>query len=626
MEGQEALDRTDFDLRGLFAAMRRRIPLIALFFLAVAGLTFLVSSLQTKQYTAEASLLFRDPGFDQQLFGQSSETIDPEREAATNIGLISLDVVADRTAEDLGEVSGDDVAAMVDIQPEGQADLASVTATDSDPEFAAAVANSFAANYIAFRREADRAKIVDAQRLLERELDERLPEQKGERQTEALQAELGKLRALEAVQTGNAELVQEAEVPTSASSPKTARNAVLGGILGLLLGIGAALLLERLDRRLRQGEDFGDHYGLPVLAHVPESDMLGNWTSGDALGFAENEAFRMLRTRLRYFNVDRDLRSLIVTSALPGEGKSTVSWNIAYAAARAGTRTILIEADFHQPVFAERIGLPPLPGLSELLTHQGSLEGTMKTIPVKGGAGGETTRGLDVIVAGSLPPNPTELLESEEIRALLADLSSRYELVVIDTPPVAVMSDAMPLIGLVSGLVIVGRLGVSTRDAAGHLREQLNRLRAPALGVVVNGTRIGRGYGYAYGYGYGPDAAQPRSLSRFNPFRRKARRPSEAMSTAPLSSNGSGAEQMPAHWQPDAEVTPMRDYGPVGGAAEAQPTGIATEVEERTPTGPGTTGSPDNGAGGLGARGAGTGQGSRPGLVRSLTRWRRPKG
>ena len=150
-----------------------------------------------------------------------------------------------------------------------------------------------------------------------------------------------------------------------------------------------ALLLERLDRRLRQPKEFEETFGLPVLTEVPESKSLARSDNGmGELLSSEGGAFQMLRARLRYFNVDRDIHSVLVTSAAPGEGKTTIAWNLAASAASAGLRTILVEADFHQPSIAARIGSPAAPGLSELLSGQSSLDESRAA----GHRGGSTER------------------------------------------------------------------------------------------------------------------------------------------------------------------------------------------------------------------------------------------
>jgi capsular exopolysaccharide synthesis family protein len=273
--------------------------------------------------------------------------------------------------------------------------------------------------------------------------------------------------------------------------------------LGLLVGVSLALLLERHDRRLRQPKEFEDTFGMPVLTEVPESKALARSNNGLAeLLDTEGGAFQMLRARLRYFNVDRDINSVLVTSAAPAEGKTTVAWNLAASAAGAGLRTILIEADFHQPTIATRTETRTQPGLSELLSDQSSLQSTVQRVTVEDRQNGKDgVRSLEVIVAGSHPPNPVELLESHGMAGLIEKLSASHDMVVIDSPPLPILADAIPLVRMVNGVIVVGRVNKTTRDQAQALHAQLESLEAPMLGVVANRATRGRGYYGYYGHG-----------------------------------------------------------------------------------------------------------------------------
>lgn len=493
----------------MLRVLRRRAGLIALCFVVTAGAAVGFSLLQEKQYTASASLLFRDPGFDQKVFGSSVLNLgtDPTREAATNVKLVGLDAIADRTAKALGHgLTGPEVQGEVSVEAQGQANVVAVRGTNHDPRFAAKLANTFAEEFIVFRRDADRKKITEAQRLVERDLEKLSASERAGEQGRSLQDQVKKLQVLAALQTGNAELVQTADVPTSPSSPKTKRNGILGAFLGLLLGVGLAALFERLNRRLRETEELAEAYDLPVLGTIPESETLASVTDGSALPFAEAEAFRLIRARLRYFNVDHDVRTLLVTSSASADGKTTVAWNLARTAAGGGdAKVLLLEADLRNPGLSRQH--PPLgagPGLAELLTHGVDLSGATQKVAVEDRSNGEAPkRELDVIVAGSIPPNPAELIESHRMAELLEQLAESYDLVVIDTPPTSLLADAFPLMRQVSGVIIVGRLGKSTRDGAAHLKSELEKLGAPVLGVVANAVRTRRGrYGYGYGYGY----------------------------------------------------------------------------------------------------------------------------
>ncbi len=224
----------------------------------------------------------------------------------------------------------------------------------------------------------------------------------------------------------------------------------------------------------------------------------------------EAEAFHLIRAHLRYFNVDRELRTLLVASAAPGDGKTTVARHLAGAAARMGSRVLLLEADLRHPTLAQQLDLQSGPGLSDVLIGAVSLSEATQMIDLDSSALERSpTRALDVLVAGAaLPPNPGELIESHAMEALLERAKSTYDLVVIDTPPLAAVSDAFPLLRKVDGVIIVGRVGRNRRDVAERLHETLAGAGAPLLGVIANGFKPGRLGSYGYGYGYGNAGAE----------------------------------------------------------------------------------------------------------------------
>ncbi|MGI8801054.1 MAG: polysaccharide biosynthesis tyrosine autokinase [Solirubrobacteraceae bacterium] len=485
--------------------LRSRGPLILLCTLLATLLALAFSLRQQKVYSASAGLLFRDAQLDQKLFGTTTlpPSIDPSREAATNVNLLGLEAVAQRTATALGKITAGGVAGRISVSPEGQSNIVQVTATDHNPAFAAQIANTYAGEFINFRRDADRAKIAGAQTLVQTQLN-RLDRrgQAGTVSGMALQTRAEELGILASLQTGNAELVQPATEPSTPSAPRTKRNVAIGFVLGLLLGVAAALLLERLDRRIKDVAELEEIYALPVLSDVPESQALGAEHPADVHGFAVTESFRMLRARLRYFNIDREIRSLMVTSVGPAEGKTTVAQNLAAAAASSGsTRVLLLEADLRRPRLAGNLGLTSAPGLAEVLTHSVGVPDVVQRLTLASGDGVRSEKTLDVMVAGITPPNPAELLESEKMADLLDRLTAIYDLVIIDTPPAGLIADAIPLMSRVGGVVIVSSVGRSTRDGAAHFRDQLVQLGAPLLGVIANRVKQRRGDRYYGGYG-----------------------------------------------------------------------------------------------------------------------------
>jgi succinoglycan biosynthesis transport protein ExoP len=489
--------RQEVGLAQVFDLLRHRWKLIAACGIIGGVLALAVSLSQPEKYAATSSLLFRlndlSDSFITGIDGSSQQT-NTDREAATNIRLISLDVVDDLTARRLGGgVTGADVRAAMSIEPQGNADVVSITATTENPQLSARMANAFAEQYIEFRRRADRERIEEAERLADQLLSQLSSTDRSGARGRALERRIEDLSILASLQAGNAELVQRASVPLTATSPVPPRDAALGVLLGLLIGVASALVAERVDRRLRKPEEVEAILSLPVLGGVPESRALQEGIR--ALPPNEAEAFQVIRANLRYFNATRPLKSVLVTSAQAGDGKTTVSAYLAGAAAMAGTHAILINADLRQP------GLlfgPGQYGLSDVLARTVTFEEAVQQETL---APADTAHRpvLDVLGPGHAPPNPIDLIDSDRMRDLIATCEDQYELVILDAPPITVVSDAIPLIRQVGGIIVVTRLGATSRTALGRLRAQLGHLAAPVLGVVLNSLDAVATYGYDYG-------------------------------------------------------------------------------------------------------------------------------
>jgi polysaccharide biosynthesis transport protein len=295
----------------------------------------------------------------------------------------------------------------------------------------------------------------------------------------------------------NPKIVQKASVPSSPSSPKTKRNTILGAFLGLVLGLALGFLLERFDRRIREPEALEEIYGLPMLGVVPESAALSQSTrqeegKGTALPPAESEAFSLIRAHLRFFNVDQDLHTVLVASPAPGDGKTTIARHLAEAAARSGARALLLEADLRHPMLAGQLNVQSNPGLTDVLIGAIRIDEAIQSVglPLLPSGEEQEERTLYVLAAGATPPNPGELLESQAMDAVLAQVKSTYDFVVIDTPPLTAVSDAFSLLSKADGVVIVGRVGHSRRDAAERLHQDLASAGAPLLGVIANGSKL----------------------------------------------------------------------------------------------------------------------------------------
>jgi len=554
---------------GLLSVMRRFWWLLVLCTAVCAAAAGGISALQQKQYEATAKLLFQSATAPSQslqsVFNLPTPgvTLDPNQEEATNIALLSVSTVADLTAQALRQVSSADVQQEVSVSEVGQSNVVSVTATDPSPLRAAAIANTFAQQFVAFRQNTDRAIIEAGVQRLQRQLRSLPANVRAGATGHSLLTRIQELSAIAGVQTGNAELVQSASPPRSPSLPRTKLNVLGGGLIGLILGGALALLLYRFSDRLRTPEELSKHYELPLLGVVPRTSDLK--APSTMLGPETAEAFRAIRARIRHVPVRRDLRSLLVTSASQGEGKSTIAWHLAGVMAMNTTEKVLvIESDLRRPVLARRHGLREGPGLAALLskqlpleaviqevtasdltlahaTHNGRANGSHRierasdstsadqhAVDADGVAVADTNghtdpRGLtsepslgsppgrfDVIVAGAVPRNPSELLDSDAFTELLRCAQERYAFVIVDAPPGDMVSDTLPLVRQTSGVLLVS----STRDAtvgeADWLRGQLDQAHAPLVGIVANNVASWRlEHRYAHYHAQNGKSSQP---------------------------------------------------------------------------------------------------------------------
>jgi receptor protein-tyrosine kinase len=501
------------DLEQALTVLRHRWWVIVLVAVLAAAASFAFSEHQTKQYTATSSVLFQNPQLSQQASGLQVTVLSPAEDPsimATNIQLLSQQSGgAASTAQIIGHgLTGAAVSGAISVSQVGQTSVANLSATTTSPSLSAAIANAYVAQFISAQQIQQRASVQQALDLVERQIAGLSTEQLAGTDGQALVDRAESLRILANLQDGGAQVVTRAVPPSAPSSPKVGRNTALGLLLGLLIGVSLAFLLERFDRRIKTVEDLSAIYRLPLLAAVPQSESYAR-SSGAVPGGqqGEQEVFRLLRAYLRYFNVDREVRSLVVASAAPRDGKTTVARNLAHAAQETGTKTLLVDADLRRPDMARAYGVGAAPGLSEVLTGSAQAREAIRSIPIATRVNGKTAEvTLDVLVAGHPPPNPAELIESQAMADILSWATEHYELVVIDTPPLSVVSDAIPLLPKVDGVVIVSQVGKNTRDAAEFLRERLVGINAPLLGVVANCVKgKGRGdYGYGYGY-YGAD-------------------------------------------------------------------------------------------------------------------------
>lgn len=292
-------------------------------------------------------------------------------------------------------------------------------------------------------------------------------------------------------------VVQAAAMPTAPTSPRPKINLGLGMLVGLALGIAGAVLRETLDTSISSTEQTRELVGAPILGAInfdPEGSKRP-LVVVESPSSARAESFRQLRTNLQFVDIEHPLRSVVFTSSVPGEGKSTTTCNLAITLTQAGLRVVLVEGDLRRPRIADYMGLEGAVGLTSVLLGRTTLDDALQTW----GDGS-----LQVLASGPLPPNPSELLGSQGMQDLLRELERRVDIVIIDAPPLLPVTDAAVLGTLTSGLVMLVRSNHTRREQVTGAVATVHAVGGLLLGAVLNmvPTRGPNSYSYGYGYSY----------------------------------------------------------------------------------------------------------------------------
>lgn len=503
-------ERSDFG--ALAGILRRRLWVVLVAVLVAIAAALVYSHSQQKKYQSTAVLLFQTVLLDVQVTGEPLQlpSSDPTVQSATDIGLLSQENVRDLAAGQLGPpYTAQNLKADLNISPQGKSNLVGIQATATTPTAAARIANTVATSYLRIATQQAVKQITAAETRLRNQFNTRrlTPSQRT-----GLRNALTKLAVLASLGPGEVHLVQSALPPSSPSSPKPARNAVIGGLVGLIIGLALAFGLEQFDGRLRRVEDVERETGLPLLASVPRSRWLRRPLGSGKEPFAtDTEPFRRLASQLRHIPGDKAIRSVLVTSSGPKSGKTTVALHLAAAAAAGLGRTVfLLEADLRRPSLGRLLNLPSERGLSNLLENGNGDAGAVQSVELEAGQLVElngqrdaSTNGhhstahgkLSLLLAGPYPENATSLLESETMRNLMRSYRRSYDLMVVDGPPPGIVADVLPLAKEVDAVIIVARLGKDTGPQLRRMRVELERLGIEPVGVVANfGRRIKNPY------------------------------------------------------------------------------------------------------------------------------------
>jgi Mrp family chromosome partitioning ATPase/capsular polysaccharide biosynthesis protein len=515
-------------LHDYLRVLRRRkwIVVQATLVLTLAAVAF--SLHQQRRYEASADVLLSADNVSAPVPGTplSGLSQDPERTTQTQAQVARVPEVV-QGALDLVSGTGLTVAdflANSSVSTSPTSDILTFAVTNPDPTLAKQLANSYAQSYSDYRQRLyadsiDRA-IADVDQRIQR-----LDRTGASLKNNGADAGLGALTAygalysslvdrqetlqsMQALQSSVASVLRQAD-GAALMQPKTVRNAALGLVVGLVLGLGLAFLREALETRVRTTTEVSARLGgLPLLGRLPRPPKRLSKSQRLVMledpGSAQAEAFRMLRANLDFMTLDRDARTIMITSALEQEGKSTTVSNLAVAFARAGKRVVLVDLDLRRPALSDFFDLEG-PGLTQVALGHVPLEEALgriviteppspkRRLALRRGAGqnGHVTRELlgqlEVLATGPIPPDPGEFVSSPGLGKVLGALRERADVVLVDAPGALGVGDVVALASRVDGIVVVARSEVLRRQTLAELHRLLTMVRAPALGFVATG-------------------------------------------------------------------------------------------------------------------------------------------
>ena len=498
------------DLRDYARTLWRRRWLIILTVVVAVGAAVVLSVLQTPVYEATADLIIQNSGTQQILNGTQQNAQDAARNVDTETAVLGSRLVKDAAKKDLGHQPD------VSVSSSATSDVVSVSARSTNARRAALDANIYAATYVTLRRKQNVDDLLQAGEQIQAkitDIDARLPGlasgsaafTTAEQQRAFLQQQLDQLQVSANLnQVGGARILSKADVPDTPVLPQPVRNVAIALVLGLLVGIGVAFLREYLDDTITSREDLERASGeLPVLGQIPR---VPGWrdrkaayvVTRDEPNSPAAEAYRTLRTSIQFLGVDRPLASIQVTSSRISDGKTTTIANLAIAFARAGRSVTIVCCDLRRPRIHEFFGLSNAIGFTSVMLGEVSVTGALQQVP------GEAN--LTVLSAGPPPPNPSELLSSARAREVMASILKSSDLVLVDSPPVLPVSDALVVSGMVDATLIVASTKSSSRRALRRAVDVLRQVDAPLVGTVLNNVASVESYGT---YGYAAHAAAP---------------------------------------------------------------------------------------------------------------------
>ena len=493
-------ERPKVTFRGFWHVIIRRSWIVIAAIIATAAPAIALSLRQEAIYSADADMLIRiRPG--ESVFGSDQQTVNPDRLLQNEISILEGDEVYLRLKDNLG--LEDDPPSVIGSSF-SDADIINAAVESGDPQTAAALANAYVQAYIDVKREQTvngmvaasaelQTKITDLQGQIV-DLDATIDASSTDDDTAAendrrvlvdqlalFEQRIDQLQVDAALSAGNAQLVRTATTPIEPIKPTPLRTTTLAVLVGLLLGIGAAFLMDHLDDSVRNADDLARlGSDVALLGTIPNVSLRDNRPlSVSTPDDPAVESYRNLRTNVQFLGIERKVRLIQITSTRPGEGKTTTAANLAIVLSQAGSNVVLVDADLRKPDLHKMFAIDGSNGLTNNLAGD-PMELTIQRINDQ----------LWVIVGGPVPPNPSELLSGRRMEAFADELARRFDYVIIDSAPILAVSDAAALSRHVDGVLLVAQ---SKRVSRPQLRESLatlERAGAPVLGIVLTRAKV----------------------------------------------------------------------------------------------------------------------------------------
>ncbi|MGW1024970.1 polysaccharide biosynthesis tyrosine autokinase [Streptomyces sp. NPDC002577] len=482
------------DFRGFLKVLARRWPTVVVCLLLGIGAGQAATQLIRPVYEARTQLFVATrTGVDTAELNQGQSF--SQARVQSYAAIVATRQVTEPVLRELGlRTTPEMLASKISAEVPLNTVLINITVRDTSPSRAARIANAVAERFSAVVERLETPKRVT----------EPAPRASGPAgDGVAAPAAVPPAEAISPVSLG---VTQPAGAPTVPVSPRPLLNLVAGILGGLLLGAGFVALRETLDTTLKSSEALSELTSLPVLGSIPFDKDASRQplATGAAKHTTRAEAFRKLRTNLQFAQVDDRPRVIVVTSPVPGEGKTNTAANLALSLAEAGIKTCLVDADLRRPCMARTFGLVQNAGLTTVLIGQANIEDVIQ----------QAGNSLSVLTSGAVPPNPTELLSSDRMGEVLRELAARYEAVIVDTAPLLPVADTIGLAPLAQGALLVVRASKTSRDQIRTAAASLSQVGVRTLGSVFSMAPLSKGKGYGYGYGSYGELPSPRPGKR----------------------------------------------------------------------------------------------------------------